>query len=530
MTKYRDAALRVLIFNEANQMDDYGNLVLTQYVDLRNSQSLPPSTSLIKGCRPEHAIEISEVIRISKPSYFRSQGEGLIKDPEEMRAATSTVVSKQVNHPTHLAEARLRDDEFNRASEILESPMKLKVNTKHVSVTHKETSAFTFGRNGWMFCASMQPEDEEQRNNWRSSVQSDYHHVSHIHRPRAFAMALGLMVAEQLGPQGQEGRLTNTFNDEIASRTTHKTQTIYHGPVVYVDSPYELFSNASSDVERLFLPLFVKGMAHQDQREYRFIIWAESEPPDDDEVVDLDVSLAMLSAMTERPQSRRQEIVPVTIAPDRAGSTSRAGESQACYASFDEGQDGRPALANTGLFPSLLGMLGDVSIPRLIGSSSDKDLPLKLREEVTTYSVMKELRALVGELTGGLDFSSERVQKVSSAAWHAEPLLRRLCSTFDDPFKSIYISEDNFVVVNLKFPDGIHTEARLAFGPYGTASCVIVAGRKSSHSRMEDARSMADKLEKDLKETGLPIRHRHIHQRLRERIHSCVKLVKFRHK
>ena len=38
---------------------------------------------------------------------------------------------------------------------------------------------------------------------------------------------------------------------------------------------------ASSDLELMLLPIFMKHTAHRAQREYRFAVWAEEEPKED---------------------------------------------------------------------------------------------------------------------------------------------------------------------------------------------------------------------------------------------------------
>ncbi len=81
--------------------------------------------------------------------------------------------------------------------------------------------------------------------------------------------------------------------DRIGIR--HKSQFILHGPVIYVEDPYATITEAPSESEAMLLSVFVKGIDYRDQREHRFVIWAEEEPSD--ECVDLDASLALLGAM-----------------------------------------------------------------------------------------------------------------------------------------------------------------------------------------------------------------------------------------
>ena len=119
-------------------------------------------------------------------------------------------------------------------------------------------------------------------------MDEDYDHISHIYRPREFARALGSMVVDQLGPQGQEDEFTHSFHGQEARKTRHRTQLIIRGPVLYVEDPYAVFvaddnNMPSGEIMQSFAPLifhtvFVKGIEHRDQREYRFVIWTEEEP------------------------------------------------------------------------------------------------------------------------------------------------------------------------------------------------------------------------------------------------------------
>ena len=102
------------------------------------------------------------------------------------------------------------------------------------------------------------------------------------------------MVAEQVGPQGRTLMLRSAVDGQVF-RTAHRSQTVYHGAVVYADDPYRRLENASSVLEFALLLLFMESAAHRAQREYRFAVWAQEEPGRDR--VDLKVSPALLDAM-----------------------------------------------------------------------------------------------------------------------------------------------------------------------------------------------------------------------------------------
>ena len=85
--------------------------------------------------------------------------------------------------------------------------------------------------------------------------------------------------------------------DRISTR--HKSQFVFHGPVIYVGDPYGTIANAPSESEAMLRSVFVKRMEYRDQREYRFVIWAEEEPSG--EFVHLQASMALLGAMQQAP-------------------------------------------------------------------------------------------------------------------------------------------------------------------------------------------------------------------------------------
>ena len=129
------------------------------------------------------------------------------------------------------------------------------------------------GTNAWIYCACMEPETEEERAAWRKAMPLKSVAAT-IRRPREFARALGGMVAEQVGPRGRIVLLKNTLDGHV-SCTAHKSQPVYHGPVVYSEEPDKRLERASSELELMLLRIFMKHAAHRAQREYRFAVWAE---------------------------------------------------------------------------------------------------------------------------------------------------------------------------------------------------------------------------------------------------------------
>ena len=283
---------------EGYYLTENDHLVLLNYVDVRLPGSREPIETLVKGCRKEHAIELSRSMRVSKPPFFRDRGGGLIMDSSEAQISR-TEVAHVVSDPA----SEEAFSEWLRSHGLSQMVMaEVKEAISRATDTFEQT--YSFGTNGWIFCTSLEPRNDEEWRKWRDSMDEDYDHVSHIYRPREFARALGSMVVDQLGPQGQEEEVTHTFHGREARKTRHRSQVIVHGPVRYVEDPYSVFAAAANrPLEEvlhslgplIFHTVFVKGIEYRDQREYRFVIWTKTEPTD--ETVDLDVSMAMLGAM-----------------------------------------------------------------------------------------------------------------------------------------------------------------------------------------------------------------------------------------
>ena len=116
------------------------------------------------------------------------------------------------------------------------------------------------------------------------------------------------MVAEQPGPQGNCDPFTHSFEGEPQIRTQHSTQVLFHGPVIYVADVYALIDAATSKYERMLLSLFAKATQYRDMREYRFAIWAETEPSEEQEL--LTASAAMVGSMGRESYDGGPQIVP----------------------------------------------------------------------------------------------------------------------------------------------------------------------------------------------------------------------------
>ena len=308
-----------LLIQEGYRLDDAGYLNLTYGVDFRDPEHRTPIATVLKICKKQHAPEDLGTIRISKPKVYRDDGETLISDLDEARVSRVTKYAEVVDDPHQLTEERLRADEANRAAEL--AGARVTRTPKSTKRTRRNTDTLTSGKNGWIFCTAIAPSTPEEGKRLWGSMCPKYDHASHIYRPRAFAFALSSMVAEQFGPLGAEGTLQARFGDRSA-RTRRKSQTVFHGPVVYAEDPYEVVTSAQGDLEKILLPMFLKasGRGHADQREYRFVIWTNEEPRDP--YVDLKISSSMIDSMRERRDAPIENDHPFTVSSDPSPSDS----------------------------------------------------------------------------------------------------------------------------------------------------------------------------------------------------------------
>ena len=257
--------------NEGFVLDDAGNLIGTTYIDLREEGSRTPISALVKGCKREHALEDGETIRISKPAWFREYGENLIRDEQEGLAKEESVT---VIAETAAQVTRQRSiTDLNEARGILNAWVRGIYKETHSS-RKKKSKSLAYGKEWWIFCTSIMPKDEEC-DAWQATLDEEYDHVSEIGQPAKFAQALAHMVTEQIGPQGKDGWIKNTAEGAGDAKTKHKTQWVFHGPVIYTDRPYDELTRDCDERTRLVASIFTKSTEYATQREYRFAVLSE---------------------------------------------------------------------------------------------------------------------------------------------------------------------------------------------------------------------------------------------------------------
>lgn len=478
------------IVTQSKICDDTGTSVVVWHVDACAPPARPPITTLVKCAKQIHSMRSLRTIRISKPAYFRDYGEGLVRDSGEGQASTTVITAQRIDDPEELREQQEFYDEVGRCAHSV--GQELRMTAEGTKTTTSHTSRVTFAKNCWIYSTAIEPENDVQWQRLAASMEPEYNHVDYIRRPSQFAWSLGLMVIDHLGPQGADQLHTDTYDDEVI-KTLTKGQLIVHGPVVYVPDPFRAIHSAQTDVERFLLPVFVKNRRFAAQREYRFIIWAEDDPVED--VVDLDISCAMFGA-TEEPPLQHPAWLEV---PQTADSTPEPVELHDGGEKSEDCSESQVPLDSTAdwFWPGLLGNDYNPATPlsRTIDPADFADNP----RAATTAAALSALRFKVTEVQG------ERRSKVASAAWHAEPWICHLCIRFMDPIRSVLITDDNILVVSLKFPEGIDAEVKLSFGPTGAYVHAVRGTREQLilHSSNPDTRILPPSLSQTLSRLGL---------------------------
>ena len=458
----------MLFSNEATIVDDSGVLVLVQHVDLRPPPDRTPVKTLFKAGRRIHAIGELGTVRISKPAHFRESGKGLILDPDETFVSRTEVTSERIDDPGDMAEARQIDDEWARSGTAIGA--RIKMATSSIRETDRSTRTLAQGKNGWIYSTSIEPGDDDDVRRWKASLDPLYDHAVRIHRPRAFARALGSMVAEQLGPRSQVASLTHAERGGEPFQTRHTSQTIFHGPVIYAVDPFEWASAANSPMERLLAPLFVKHVRYADQLEYRFVIWAEDEPTE--RYVDLVASKAMFGSVEAQTRvfndCSEPPLAEAVDEPESLTSEERPADGMDREVKADVGWPSSPTIPQQ-VHPggTRIGTAPPTDADRPTGKNGGAG---------AAEAILSALRHEVEQVSG------ERRTQAASAAWHAEPWIRSLCSKFVDPVESVFIADDDTLVVALRMPADGHATAAFAFGPLGSNTYRVTEGEKESVS------------------------------------------------
>ena len=300
-----------IVLQEGFRYSPSGAVIRTAFLDFRNPTAREPILSLVRVCESEFALESCGSIQISKPEAYRNEGETLQSDPEEARPSRVEMLEESIDDPQELAEASVRDAEANRAAELVGASIRRR--TTGVTTRRKRTSSLESGRSGWIYSTAMEPRDVGEERSLLDALPPHNDHYSFIRNRSGFAFELALVVAAHNGPRGQSA----TVSDKHGGRqltAERPSQTVFHGPVIYLPEPYEYVfeyqaGHSKRGIDDLLVPLFVKRERYRGQREYRFVVWSETEP--DQLRLILPTSPGLLASMQDEVGQSRGCAIPL---------------------------------------------------------------------------------------------------------------------------------------------------------------------------------------------------------------------------
>ena len=271
------------VLNEGNVMDHDSNIICTWHVDFRDAKVRTLIGPLVKFGKEKYAIEHCGTIQLTRPGYFRKEGETLILDPGEGFVEKRTVVQREAPGPLNDAWTRLLSEVIDEATESLGiTVLSKEITLTDATITDTDEHKLTWGKDYWLYCTAMRPTSDAERKALLDSLDPKYRHESHIPSARTFAQMLGRAYVGIYGPTDDEMKpVIHSQDDVIVGTTYHRNTVVVHGPVVYVDDPYEVCTKALESrysSTRVLLPMFTKGLERREQLEYRFVILDEREP------------------------------------------------------------------------------------------------------------------------------------------------------------------------------------------------------------------------------------------------------------
>lgn len=475
------------VIAEGAHIDHFGNMIMVNYVDLRDQPERNLIPLLVKGCRTEHAIENGATVQISTPQTFRNRGENLIRDSGEgyhYEGSTSVEVREFINTPEDMAQAHREDGILNRAAKLI--GLGFTRNTKNVreKITRSKSEHRTFDWTppGWLFCTSIRPNTDEEWQEWWATMEPEYDHVSCIHRPREFARALGSMAVEQIGPQGETVPHTSTFKGWPPIKTQHPTQMVFHGPVVYTDHVMDYFKAAQTELDFALRTIFVKNRTHESQREYRFLVYVKE--PHSEKVRHLTASPLLLDSMSPYWMSGP----PVTRMPEQVEGSAEAQDVP-----------WRNPLVAVERAADLDNMMHEYARNRIRTGQVNLNpnnldpnaLPDDLESRTATYASVEALQSLVHLMSKSEGWNSQRERDLLAAAWCAEQGIRSICAALGDSISGIHCEDDClFVCVNVQ--DNPDVELFMIADPWGNVSLAANGKRRSTISLLSGAHVIRD--------------------------------------
>ena len=275
-----------LVLVEGMVISDSGHLIMSQYVDIGVDKLRHRPSVLVKAIEAEYGLEHAVDIQLSVPYRFRDYGETLVRDDQEGLARRE----KKTESTSRPYEELNREQE--KALRLL-GQENLTIKDTVTTSSNRNTESLRFGESSWIYCTSIMP-TPEGRDAWRASLPDKYDHESVIRQPSRFALALGAMFADQVGPQRKGGHFTQA--DGI--RSFHDTQMVFHGPMWYTDDVLGFLRSHEENPLYSLYPLFVKHSEFRDNGEYRFVLHCET--PVETETLHLYTSGMMRDALKPR--------------------------------------------------------------------------------------------------------------------------------------------------------------------------------------------------------------------------------------
>ena len=159
-----------------------------------------------------------------------------------------------------------------------------------------------------------------------------------------------------------------------------------------------------------------------------------------------------------------------------------------------EGGGSSRARARVDTLPAFLGAGAPAVAPRLHDAGT---LPGDLDETATVCAAVEALREAVDAADAGCR------KDAAAAAWHAEPVLRFLCTAFGCAIAGMRVNEDGFIVVAAELSAAGAVEASIAVGPEGTCACTVSAGDTHLAATAPDVRSFERALTERLAQVGV---------------------------
>ena len=478
-----------LIFSEGQLVLPDGVSVQTHFVQLKEAPLFEWPTDmpvLVRRCRAEHAIENGARLRLSKPEVLRYDDGTLIGDPFEgvTQHEEQHVTNVAVNAPDDMQRAHQRDAEHNDLARAIGSRRTQKTTGTRTKNTTTNRNTHTYGKNGWILCASVRPSEHMEQQRWDDSLDSAYDHVTTIQSPSGFARALARMVVSQIGPRAAPVTYTHLSSQQT---TRHPSQSVFHGPVAYVDDPHGYVADAANPFEVMLRSTFFKHTRFRYQREYRFVVWCESEP--DDLTLDLAVSQAMRDSLAipveqppkSQPDDDRQEATRVFVDSEEASETlSVRFNDQAQPSSQEESLPDRESRDDADRTDAHVE--DEVVVP----------IPIAVATRVAHGQAW--LRQLV--------FGTDNDPQAAAAAFHATWPLEVLLATFVDPVSNVEW-RDGGLIITLNMPPGSDKEGQLALGAHGTGQYRIGTTYEFTEVRCGRGWMLMQELLTDLEQQGL---------------------------